>query len=122
MAGQLGGTSCTVEHLLVYKYDYKRNLLFLKGACAGSKKCVLQIYDSLRKTNIQYQKLLYPTFVPEKGKTLPNIVEFGGSEDLNEKYIHDNDEILGVSDEEEEGEPEKTAEDDTSVATAGGKK
>lgn len=116
MAGRMGNTSHVVEHLLVYKWDYKRNLLFLKGSCSGPEGELLQIYDSRKKMNKMHTKLPFPTFITEKGKTYPNVLEFADSEDLNEKYTNDNDEILGISDEEEEGEPEKTAEDESSPA------
>jgi len=113
MAGQLGNEKKTVQHLVVFRIDYERNLLFLKGSVPGNAKGLLSIQDSLKK--VQHTKLHYPTFIQEKGKTYPNISEFSETQDLNEKYTHDNDEILGISDEEEEGEAEKGVEDDTAT-------
>ncbi len=113
MAGLLGYEKKTMHHLIVFRFDYERNLLFVKGSVPGNAKGLLSIQDSLKK--VQFDKLHYPTFIPDKGKIYPNITEWTDTQDLNEKYTHDNDEILGISDEEEEGEAEKGVEDDTAV-------
>jgi hypothetical protein len=113
MAGQLGNEKMTVQHLIVYRIDYERNLLFVKGSVPGNIKGLLSIHDSLKKN--QHDKLHYPSFIAEKGKTYPNILEWADTQDLNEKYTHDNDEILGISDEEEEGEAEKGVDDEATV-------
>lgn len=110
MAGQLGNEKKTVQHLIVYRIDHERNLLYVKGSVPGNIKSLLSIQDSLKKR--QHDKLHYPTFIGEKGKTYPKIMEWTETQDLNEKYTHDNDEILGISDEEEEGEAEKGVDDD----------
>ena len=111
MAGQLGNERITTQNLLVFRTDYKRNLLFIKGAIPGRPDGLILIKDAVKKHD-QWKKIDYPTFVEEKGKNYPNILEFEGTEDLNEKYTHDNDEVLGVSEEEEEGEPEKNADEE----------
>lgn len=113
MAGQLGNEKKTVQHLLVFRIDYERNLLFVKGSIPGNVKGLVSIQDSKKK--VQPEKLHYPTFIPEQGKTYPNILEWTNTQDLNEKYTHDNDEILGISDEEEEGEAEKGVDDDSTT-------
>ena len=114
MAGQLGNERVTTQNLLVFKTDFKRNLLFIKGSISGRADRLVFIKDAVKKYN-QWSKLAYPTFVAEAGKAYPNIAEYEGGEDLNEKYTHDNDEVLGVSEEEEEGEPEKNADDEGSM-------
>jgi large subunit ribosomal protein L3 len=106
MAGQLGNESIVTKHLLVYKIDYTNGLLYLKGSVPGNKGGLLEIYDSKWKQDKQWKMLPYPTFIEEKGKTYPDVMLFTDTKDLNEVYHHDNDEVLGVSEEEEEGEPE----------------
>ncbi len=111
MAGQLGNERITTQNQLVYRIDYNRNLIFIKGAIPGEIGGLVMIKDAYKKYE-QWKTLLYPTFVPEAGKTYPSVQDFEKTEDLNEKYSHDNDEVLGVSDEEEEGEPEKNADEE----------
>lgn len=106
MPGQMGNESITTKHLMVYRIDYKRNLLYVKGSVAGNPHELMTIFDSKNKRMTQFDKLIYPTFIGEPGKTYPDIMEFADTKDMNEWYTHDNDEVLGVSDEEEEGEPE----------------
>lgn len=112
MAGQLGNESCTMLNLTVFRIDYSRNLIYIKGSIPGNKKSMVLLRDAVKRRFEQFKLLQCPTFVPEEGKSYPAISEWEGTEDLNEKYTHDNDEVLGVSEEEEEGEPEKTADDD----------
>jgi hypothetical protein len=100
----------------VYKIDYEKGLIFIKGGLPGNKNGLVILRDAVKRKFEQYQKLLYPTFIPESGKVYPNVFEWDGCEDLNEKYTHDNDEILGVSEEEEEGEAEKNEEEDMMTA------
>jgi hypothetical protein len=114
MAGQMGNDRMTVQNLLVFRTDYKRNLLFIKGSLPGRADGIVYIKDAIKKYD-QWKKLLYPTYIPEEGKALPNLLEWEESQDLNEKYTHDNDEVLGVSEEEEEGEPERNADDDSTA-------
>ena len=124
MAGHLGNESCTVKHLLVYKIDYKNSLLFLKGSVPGNKDYVLEIFDSIWKHDVQYKSLPYPTFVEEPNKEYPDVMIFADTKDKNEIYNHDNDEVLGVSEEEQEGdaEQEEGAEEGGQGAAAGGDK
>lgn len=87
----------------------------MKGSIPGVVGSLIQMYDSKRKQEAQFKMLPYPTFVPEANKVYPDVMIWKDTIDLNEQFTHDNDEVLGVSDEEEEGEPEKTAEDDITV-------
>jgi large subunit ribosomal protein L3 len=110
MAGHDGNSKVTVKHLLVYKIDHARNLIYLKGSIPGNTYGLVTLFDSIRIHEKQYKKLPYPTFIQEEGKEYPAIVEFTDTQDLNEKYDHDNDEVLGVSEEEEEGPAEPSEE------------
>ena len=110
MAGQLGNERITVQNQMVYKTDYDRSLLYIKGGVPGKIGGLLMIKDAIKKHD-QWKILPFPTFIPEEGKKYPSIQEYVPPEDLNEKYTHDNDEVLGASDEEEEGE-EVTVEDE----------
>ena len=111
MAGQMGNEYVTIESLLVYKTDFKNSLIFIKGAVPGFIGQVVEIKDAFWKKDKQYKNLLYPTFIPEKGKTIPDVEIFSNSIDRNEVFRHANDEVLGVSDEEEEGDEEEDDED-----------
>lgn len=117
MSGRLGGENNTKQNVRVYKIDYDRNLLFVIGSLPGNNKSLVIIKDAYRKQETQFQTLPYPTFIEEASKKLPSVVEWAGVVDRNEIFQHDNDEILGTSEEEEEGEPEKNADEDM-----GGKK
>ena len=114
MAGQLGNESCVTENLIVYKIDYVRSLIFLKGGIPGGTNGLVEIHDAKKKRS-QYKSLHYPTFIPEKGKTYENVVTWEGMQDLNEKFAHDNDEVLGASEEEEEGPAEPEGEEDITL-------
>ena len=120
MAGQLGDEKKTVQNLLVYKIDHARSLLYLKGSIPGNPNSLVLVYDSKKKHEVQYKKLPYPTFVTENGKEYPDVIEFAETEDLNEKYNHDNDEVLGVSDEEEEGAADPSEEGMEEMETSAG--
>ena len=103
MAGHMGNENTYVKNLLVYKVDYKNSLIYVKGAVPGYAGQVIEIKDAFWKRMAQFKNLQYPTFVPEKGKAIPGEEIFEGTVDRNELFRHANDEVLGVSDEEEEG-------------------
>jgi len=111
MPGRLGNERMTMQNLIIYKIDYEKSLLFIKGSVPGNKLQLIEIRDACKKYD-QYKNLSYPTFIAEKDKLYPNVMIWENTQDMNEKYTHDNDEILGVSDEEEEGEPEKNADEE----------
>ena len=119
MAGQLGDSKKTVQNLLVFKIDHTRSLLYLKGSIPGNTNSLVLIYDSKKKHEIQFKNLPYPTSITENGKEYQDIIEFVQTEDLNEKYDHDNDEVLGVSD-EEEGAPDTSKEGMEEMKTSAG--
>jgi hypothetical protein len=122
MAGQLGNESCTVKHIMVYKIDYKNSLLYLKGSLPGVGGCVLEIIDSKWRHDVQYKTLPHPTFIEEAGKQYPDIMVFADTKDLNEIYNHDNDEVLGVSEEEQEGDADQEEMEGEGGAAGGDKK
>lgn len=117
MAGRLGGENNTKQNIRVFKIDYDRNLLFVVGSVPGNNNSLVVIKDAIKKHEAQFKMLPFPTFVEDAAKKLPSVVQWEGVVDRNEIFQHDNDEILGTSEEEEEGEPEKNADDDM-----GGKK
>ena len=104
MAGHQGFENVTVSNLLIYRTDIQKSLIFVKGAIPGPVGSVVKMRDALRKRNIQFSKLPFPTFIFEEGVNYPDIESAQDTKDLNEVYQHDNDEVLGVSDEEEEGD------------------
>jgi hypothetical protein len=111
MAGQLGNERVTIQSQLVYKTDFKRNLIYIRGAIPGKIGGLVMLKDAVKKHD-QWKILNYPTFIAVEGASYPNIQEYIPKEDMSERYAHDNDEVLGVSEEEEEGEPEKNTEED----------
>ncbi len=102
MAGRMGNKSKLIRNLLVCKIDFDRSLLYIKGGVPGNRGSVVQIYDAAGKARKQYQVLNFPTFIPEEGVEYPSLSEFAETQDYYEIYQHDNDEVLGVSGEEDE--------------------
>lgn len=106
MAGKSGNELITCQSLLVYKTDYNRGLIYIKGGVPGFENSKVAILDAERQRHIQYPFVLNPTFIPEAGKVYENITTYTPTTDGYENYRHDNNERLGISDEEEEGPPE----------------
>jgi len=50
MAGRMGGDKVTIKNLLVSKIDTEKNVILVKGAVPGPKKCSLLIRKSVLKT------------------------------------------------------------------------
>lgn len=48
MPGQMGGDRVTVDGLLLYKVDIKRNLLYVEGSVPGKAGGLLRVSDSLK--------------------------------------------------------------------------
>jgi hypothetical protein len=111
MAGRYGGENNTKQNIRVYKVDHDKNLLFVIGSIPGNNKSIVLIKDAAKKIESQFGMLPYPTFIEEKNKSYPNVMEWEGMVDMNEVYQHDNDEILGNSEEEDEGGDEKGEDD-----------
>ena len=103
MAGKTGNEKIFVRNLRIFKSDYENGLIYVKGGIPGMIESEVLIRDALVNHLNQYKFLNGPTFIPEKGKQYENITVFNNEDDEFEKYEHDNNERLGVSDEEEEG-------------------
>lgn len=115
MSGRLGGVNDTKQNIRVYKIDYDRNLIYIVGSVPGNNKSLVFIRDAVKKHELQFNILPFPTFLEEKGKEYPSVMEWTTTVDRNEIFQHDNDEILGTSEEEEEGEAEKNPDEDVSA-------
>lgn len=61
MAGQMGNKTVTVQNLLLYAIDPKRNLLFVKGAIPGRKGTIVRVKDAIKRPAWD-DPLPYPTF------------------------------------------------------------
>ena len=48
MPGQMGGEQVTVQNLEVVRVDAENNLLLVKGAVPGPKKCLVTIRDAVK--------------------------------------------------------------------------
>ena len=103
MAGKTGKEKIWVMNLKIHKADYENGLIFVNGAIPGNREGKIFIRDSLIKTLSQHKLLHAPTFIPKDGELYESISTYQEIEDPFEKYAHDNDERLGISDEEEEG-------------------
>ena len=49
MPGQMGGGTVTVDGLLLYKIDVRRNLLYVVGAVPGNPRTLLRVCDSRKR-------------------------------------------------------------------------
>lgn len=106
MAGKTGNETAIVKASLIYKTDYENGLIYIKGGAPGVIDGKIILRDVFFQKHI-YDKYLYsPTFVPEPGKVYENVTQYLEAIDAFEKYPHDNDERMGISGEEEEGEDE----------------
>ena len=119
MAGKSGNEWITCKGLTLYKTDFENGLLYVLGGIPGNPDGKILIKDSESAKSKQYKYLLNPTFLPEEGKIYENVTQLVPTEDLLEKYPHDNDERLGVSDEEEEGPPEEEDEMEAGSGSGG---
>jgi large subunit ribosomal protein L3 len=101
MAGRLGNENITVRRLLVYKIDFERSLLFIKGSVPGPMHRLIEISDAYYHWQDNIGKLNYPTFVYQQGKTYANVMQVEPAEqDPTEDWLHEN---AILSDDEEEG-------------------
>lgn len=63
MAGNLGNESATARKILVYKIDYEKDLVYVKGSVPGPTSGVVEIFDSLIDNSKQRRKMPFPTYV-----------------------------------------------------------
>lgn len=103
MDGKTGNELITVMSQKIYKSDYTKGLLFIRGAVPGQIDGWIFLRDARRRMNTQFTMVHSPTFIPVKGTKYLSIEEYQDKNDPFEKYEHDNNERLGISDEEEEG-------------------
>jgi len=93
MPGHLGCEKATIHKLKIYKIDYERNLLFVKGAVPGNRGGVVRVQDSNKDLTHQYRKLPFPTYIPSETEEFPKQeVMPAPEEDYFETrmFLHDN--------------------------------
>jgi len=101
MAGRLGNENITVRKLQIYKIDFDRSLIYVKGSVPGPIGRVAHIFDAYFNWKDNVGKLNYPTFIYQKGKTYANIMQLEApQQDPTEDWLHEN---AILSDDEEEG-------------------
>jgi len=111
MHGKMGGHTIKIHNLPVYKIDYPRSLIYLRGPVPGKEGNLIELSDSFFKPEANEGILNYPTFVPKEGICYANIVQMEADEqDPNEVWLHD--EALPKFRDDDEG-------DDTAPAVAG---
>ena len=59
MPGQMGNKNCTVQNLLVYKIDPKRNLIYVKGCVPGNDGEYVKVTDG---RDVGVSELPFPTW------------------------------------------------------------
>jgi large subunit ribosomal protein L3 len=90
MHGHLGGRSAMMRGLQIYKIDYERNLVYIRGSVPGRINDFVEITDSLHRSQENKLMLNHPTFVPKEGVKYANVVQMEASEqDPYEVYLHD---------------------------------
>lgn len=105
MPGRMGDEKITVRKLQVYKVDYERALIYIRGSVPGCEGRLVKVYDSFFHNKMNKGILNYPTFVYEEGKDYANIVEVAPSkDDPSENWLHDN--VVPKDDEDEGGDEE----------------
>lgn len=100
MAGRMGNDTVVVRKLQVYKIDYERSLIYVKGSIAGPAGRLVKVFDSHFHWKNNIGLLNYPTFIYEKGKKYANIIQIEPPQaDPTENWLHEN---AVLSDDEEE--------------------
>lgn len=100
MAGKTGNDRIVAHNLQVFRFDEQLSLLYLSGSVPGRKGGLVEVKDATLKKFQQWRTLNYPTFVKEE-KEYASIEEYTGMMDRSEFNDDDNNERLGISDEEE---------------------
>lgn len=70
----MGNEYITVRHLQIYKIDFEKSLIYIKGSVPGPSKRLINISDSFYHWSDNINKLNYPTFIYEKDKIYANQV------------------------------------------------
>jgi len=111
MAGRMGFDPRIIRRLQVYKIDYARSLIYVKGSVAGPSQRVVRIFDSFFHWKDNQGMLNFPTFIYNKEKTYANILQVEPPvEDPAENWLHEN--AVLPDDEEEVAALTDTAEAD----------
>ena len=51
MPGQMGGKKVTVQNLEVVRVDAENNIILVKGAVPGPKKCLVTLKETVKTIN-----------------------------------------------------------------------
>lgn len=103
MPGRGGNKVRTVRRLQVYRIDFERSLVYLRGNVPGGEGGMVKIFDSFYHAKDNRGMLNFPTFVYEKDKNYASILQMEPAEtDPTENWEHEN---AVLSDEEEEVMP-----------------
>ncbi|OAO15615.1 50S ribosomal protein L3-2, partial [Blastocystis sp. ATCC 50177/Nand II] len=101
MPGQMGNKNCTVQNLLVYKIDPKRNLIYVKGCVPGNDGEYVKVTDG---RDVGVSELPFPTYVPTGKEVDEEIVAPAPAEDPHPCYEPDQDSFLFLDSLEKEFE------------------
>ena len=109
MPGRMGYDKITIRKLQVYKVDYERSLIYIRGPVPGCEGRLVKLYDSFYHSKMNKGIINYPTFVYEEGKDYANVVEVApAKDDPSEIWLHDN---VVPKDDDDEGGDEEVAEE-----------
>lgn len=101
MAGRHGNKKIVIRNLQVYKIDYPRSLIYLKGSVPGIVGRAIRISDCFFNWENNKGVLNYPSFVYEDGVVYPDVIQIKeGDQDPSEVWLHEND-VLKDRDKEE---------------------
>ena len=91
MAGRGGNKPINVRHLLVYRIDYERSLVYLRGCVPGGRGTAVKVFDSFFHARDNRNMLNYPSFVYEPGRQYANVVQVEPpADDPVEAWEHEN--------------------------------
>lgn len=91
MAGRGGFKPVTVRRLQVYKIDFDRSLIYIKGAVPGAEGATVKLFDCFFHRKDNKGMINYPTFVYEKGKNYASIIQVEPDvNDPTENWEHEN--------------------------------
>lgn len=100
MAGHMGYDQIIVRRLQVYRIDAEKSLLYVKGSIAGPIGRHVEVFDSFYHWKDNWGLLNYPTFIYEKDKAYPSVIEVEPPQlDPTEDWLHENA-VLPDDDEE----------------------
>ena len=92
MPGRHGNKKIIIRKLQVYKIDYSRSLIYLKGSVPGPVGRAIKISDCFFNWEKNEKILNYPTFIFDKEITYPDIIQIKETgQDPAEVWLHEND-------------------------------